>query len=443
MAFKPYQSSVVDHCYMCRRMTLTFVRGPVVMWRKGCSLMLCCALWVGLNWLSFRVGLIVKYVSGSENEDETAHAPKPKSGVRGFARRRKKTEAVKEHPVQSGFYSGCVTKCFNQIRAHTLSEEMKHALEDEGDVEDDLLLRCSKKKDLPPIPSSDALLVISDDEEKTENCPNLGNSSEENVNMNTIKSPSPPPPPPPQAQGRKRTRATKQKKNLMNAVDNYTKSLSAAEKELKASQQIQEPEVCVINDDDVVTVRVDHRGSVCRFTIKPDDPMSIIISQIAKKESVEEKCVMLVHKDKTLKPTDSPYTADLQIADIIECHITSSLEDSLNESSCEQDDPNIIELVVQSQGSKHRELVKAHINKPVSTIISEYAKRVKKDAACLQFVFDGEELAPEQTPKMLEMEEGDILDVKEVNDFFMRVKKSKLGSHASQGHASQEIIHIV
>jgi hypothetical protein len=42
------------------------------------------------------------------------------------------------------------------------------------DVEDDLLLRCTTKKDLPSIPTSDMLNLISDDEETNENCSNYG-----------------------------------------------------------------------------------------------------------------------------------------------------------------------------------------------------------------------------------------------------------------------------
>ncbi|XP_060561304.1 DNA repair protein Rad60-like [Ruditapes philippinarum] len=309
---------------------------------------------------------------------------------------------------------------------------MKSALQDEEDVEDDLLLRCTTKKDLPSIPTSDMLNLISDDEETNENCSNYGNECEENVNANALKSPSPPPPPPPEAHGKKRrSRATKQKKNLLNAVDNYTKSLSAAQQELKASQHIQnqEPDFCIIDGDDMVTVRVDHLGSLLRYTISKDDPFSIIMAQISEKEKVEEKCVMLVHKDRTLRSTDTPVSADLQIADIIECHITSSLEDSLNDSY-DQDNPNIIELVIQGQNSKQRELVKAHIKKPISDIISEYAKRMKKDQKFLQFVFDGEQLDPGQTPEMFDMEDNDVIDVKEVSEPLSaevaRAKKAKL-----------------
>jgi hypothetical protein len=58
-------------------------------------------------------------------------ATKPRSGVRGFARRKKNTNTIKEQPVNTGFYSGCVTKCFDQIKAHTLDNAMKSALQDE------------------------------------------------------------------------------------------------------------------------------------------------------------------------------------------------------------------------------------------------------------------------------------------------------------------------
>lgn len=383
-------------------------------------------------------------MSSNESDEEKTVVRKPKSGVRGFARRRQKPDSVAEKPVKSGFYSGCVTKCFNQIKAHSLIEEMKHALEDEDDVEDDLLLKCTRKKELTPLPSADPLLVISDDEnDDVENCPEFGNSPEMNVNANALKSPSPPPPPPPpQHQRIRKTRATKQKKSLLNAVDNYNKSLSQAQQELLKSQvqQNKEPDMCIVDESDEVTVRVDHRGNLLRYTVSQEEPFSNIIMQIAEKEDVLEKHVMLVYKDKTLRPHDTPMSVGLKMADIIECHILSNLEDSLNDSF-DPEDPNVIELVIQCKGSRHKENIKTYLNKPLSSVIIEYAKRVKKDPSCIQFIFDGEELTPSQTPKVLDLESGDMLDVKEVNscemDDIVNSKKARMSGRASPG-----IIHI-
>ena len=77
--------------------------------------------------------------------------------------------------------------------------------------------------------------------------------------------------------------------------------------------------------------------------------------------------------------------------------------------------------------------------KPISGIIKEYAKKVKKDQKYLQFIFDGEELDPEQTPEMFDMEDGDVIDVKELSELLpadiVRAKKAKLAS-------SHEVIEI-
>ena len=45
--------------------------------------------------------------------------------------------------------------------------------------------------------------------------------------------------------------------------------------------------------------------------------------------------------------------------------------------------------------------------------MTDYARRMKKDESCLQFIFDGETVRRGETAAMLDMEDGDILDVNE------------------------------
>jgi hypothetical protein len=46
----------------------------------------------------------------------------------------------------------------------------------------------------------------------------------------------------------------------------------------------------------------------------------------------------------------------------------------------------------------------------MSKIIEAYTKRFGIDAAVVRFMFDGKKISPTDTPKMLEMEDGDLMD---------------------------------
>lgn len=335
------------------------------------------------------------------SDEEVVEPKKPKKrGVRGFAR---KNVVVKDNAV-SGFYTESLKKCFNK-----LSEVQQAVIQNEeldADIEDDLLARCKRSEPLQTC-------TISDEEDSCKDASDSSrNSPEANANTNTVTSPSPPPPPsPPQgALRKKRTRASKQKKKLLNAINDFTQSSSDAQ-ELLISQELEmpEPEVCLLVEDEV-TVRLDLRGNIHRYTVSQDEPFSHIVSRIAKAEGVLEKQVMLVLNDKTVRHDDTPTSVSLQVADIIGCHIVESCDDSLN-TSHEVPSDDHIELVLQSKSSKHREVVQVHRGKPLSRMMEEYASRVGKDQSCLQFMFDGDEIAPEETPDMLDMEDGDILDV--------------------------------
>ena len=53
------------------------------------------------------------------------------------------------------------------------------------------------------------------------------------------------------------------------------------------------------------------------FVIFQDQPFSVIMAELARTENVDCCHVMMVHRDKTLRPTDTPATIRLNTADII------------------------------------------------------------------------------------------------------------------------------
>ena len=59
-------------------------------------------------------------------------------------------------------------------------------------------------------------------------------------------------------------------------------------------------------------------GMFCfRNVLFKDQPFSIIMEEMADSEDADFYHVMLVHKDKILRPTDTPMSVKLHTADII------------------------------------------------------------------------------------------------------------------------------
>ena len=57
--------------------------------------------------------------------------------------------------------------------------------------------------------------------------------------------------------------------------------------------------------------------TILNYVFFQDQPFSVIMAELARTENVDCCHVMMVHRDKTLRPTDTPATIRLNTADII------------------------------------------------------------------------------------------------------------------------------
>ena len=57
--------------------------------------------------------------------------------------------------------------------------------------------------------------------------------------------------------------------------------------------------------------------TILNYVFFQDQPFSVIMAELARTEDVDCCHVMMVHRDKTLRPTDTPATIRLNTADII------------------------------------------------------------------------------------------------------------------------------
>lgn len=74
-------------------------------------------------------------------------------------------------------------------------------------------------------------------------------------------------------------------------------------------------------------------------------------------------------------------------------------------------DPNVILLRVQSSEKKAVTMVSLGITEKMSILMHKYAEEKQINLKQLQFMFDGEILSPRSTPKSLDMEGGECIDV--------------------------------
>ncbi|WAR03036.1 NF2IP-like protein [Mya arenaria] len=284
-------------------------------------------------------------------------------------------------------YSNCVTNFYKRMRETSLKEQMRLADDDDDeDVEEDLF--------------------------------NMSSSPERNTNSSLlVKSPTPPPSPPKQLP--KKARNTKKRKQLQRAMECLSSDIRTAQSELVAANTSADYDVLVLEDEDSeqVTMRVAIQGDIERFTYKMDDPFENMMNMIKGTKACDR--VMLVFNDCTISRHDTPRVVGYSVGDIITCHLLNG-EESFMEDSHTDTSSDCVEIVVQSNFSRQKEVILAKIKCPMSAVLSEYASRIKTPAEDLVLNFDGDVVDVTLTPEDLEVEAGDIFDVKRNNVVIIR-----------------------
>ncbi|KAL3858024.1 hypothetical protein ACJMK2_012640 [Sinanodonta woodiana] len=360
--------------------------------------------------------------SESESDDEFQNKKntRPKRTVRGIRGHAKKSFADVSHPdlvSKAPMYSTQVLRCFDNLETN---KDFILAAAESSDVEDDIGTSCVKtKKGKEFADESDKLLYISDDEDQVK----YTTPEKEQSSLDLVQSPSPP------ALSRKNSPSPKKRRNydfsnyrgkVAVGVKKAIKHLTRAhhhlqEEEERNRYQSPDPDVTVLETyDGDITVRIQLKSEMHRFVMKRWQPFSLIMKQLTEQEGVPGSYIMLVHKDKTLDESDTPNSVKLHTADIIECHIGSRFEESdlsdLN-NSLGIENPDIIELCVQSHNRRNKVFIKVDKRNALEKLVKLYADKVNVDSSKLKFFFDGEEMDITQTPVSLDIENGDCIDV--------------------------------
>ena len=160
--------------------------------------------------------------------------------------------------------------------------------------------------------------------------------------------------------------------------------------------------------DAPITLKVrDQAGEVMFFKVKKGTEMRKIFDAYAQRLGVNVKNLKFTLDGDRLKETDTPKMLELNDEDQIDVFLeqVGGAEDVKPSG----DDQPITIKVVESTGDEISFKVKKTTK--MSKIFEAYASRKGVSAEMVRFMFDGNRITAEDTPKMLEMEDNDIINV--------------------------------
>ncbi|XP_078729763.1 NFATC2-interacting protein-like isoform X2 [Lampetra fluviatilis] len=158
-----------------------------------------------------------------------------------------------------------------------------------------------------------------------------------------------------------------------------------------------------------VTAKVRCQSKVHRIKLLHDECFHSVISHIAITLEVEPARVSLFLHEKEISPTDTPLSVQLSITDIIECIITKSAP--AREGPTHKP-ANAIALKVQSTEKNSTQIITIGKTEPLSVLMEKYTASVGSGKQRLMFLLDGEDLDGTSTPHELDLEDGDLIDVR-------------------------------
>ncbi|KAK2169060.1 hypothetical protein LSH36_12g04015 [Paralvinella palmiformis] len=103
-----------------------------------------------------------------------------------------------------------------------------------------------------------------------------------------------------------------------------------------------------------ISVKVNYHSGVQRFAMKMTDSFANVYKDMANHVHASENQLIMFLNDKKIHSYDTPTSIGLQIADIIDCYVRRPEEVLLEEDDSILEDPDIINLGVQTKTSKSK-----------------------------------------------------------------------------------------
>ena len=163
-----------------------------------------------------------------------------------------------------------------------------------------------------------------------------------------------------------------------------------------------------------VTLRVkDQAGEELFFKVKPTTRMQKVFESYAQRRGVSLDALRFMVDGEKIHENDSPKTLELEDNDQIDVMLETvggTLKEWDQSAPSNTDSEQVLTLKVREQtGEEMVFKVKKHTS--MKKIMAAFADKKGVSLNHLTFMFDGNRITEEDTPKMLEMEDGDQLEV--------------------------------
>lgn len=164
-----------------------------------------------------------------------------------------------------------------------------------------------------------------------------------------------------------------------------------------------------------MSLKIQWASTINKYTLRRHQKFSTILKTIAEDNDTEVKNIVLNTDDRLISHDDTPASINYTITQFIYGRIV----DPSKEVSVDVDifapkkkKKNVIEVKIQSATMKKPILIEINKKESLKILAIKCAEELNVKPSAIQLTFDGDELNLNQTPDDLDMEGGEILDLK-------------------------------
>ncbi|XP_074642136.1 uncharacterized protein LOC141899621 [Tubulanus polymorphus] len=364
---------------------------------------------------------VVKELSSDSNTDSPPTKKKPSRTVRNISRKtirgkinnNKSLNSAVETSAKSCVYTNKVNQCFTSFQnkgLNLIAKETAASSDEEGISNSNVRLRARTNR-----------VTRSSSEKENSPSETLRDTGCYSPDSSTLyvddrtpnRSPSPPPPPPTPppniAQPERKKRQKKDVKDALRSLD-HVKVLSNISSINTQETGIDDSfsDVTLLSPvaQKAIIIKVRSRSGIHRICMTQDEPFHRVIVEMAAKEGLPSDRCMLLVRDATIRPYDTPAKHNLTVADILSFTVQCD-DQPLAEEICSGG----IKIFLQTKGYKTKLSASLMKDEPLQKAMLKYSVERTVDLKKLKFFFDGEEILPTQTPNDVDLDEDDVIDV--------------------------------
>ncbi|XP_078508430.1 NFATC2-interacting protein isoform X3 [Lissotriton helveticus] len=325
--------------------------------------------------------------AGSSDSDVEIIRTKMPSGPRVKRRRILNPSEITTVPIYSNKVNSSLKLDPGDITALAKLKEPSEDVENDGfgSLPNIQSHQCSKS--LP-------LYELTDSEDET-----LEMSSAENKRN---KSPSPPP----ASLSPKRRRGRAYKK--ISEVNAKLKDLDMLRSPTSQALPNDSDDEVILVDSSItqeITLKVRRHSKLYRVSMQMSDSLHTVVDQMASTLKVNSSQILLMLRDEELRPSDTPRTLNLTIADIIDCVVLSQTMEQ------NPDGNDNITLRIQGQEKQSHFSVTLRRTEPLKVLMEKYKQAKGLQGRKVSFLFEGQKLTARSTPEQLGMEPDDVIEL--------------------------------